>query len=208
MNYEKIYNQIVQRGKIRVLTGYKENHHIVPRSLGGDNSVANLVYLTAKEHYLCHKLLAHLHPHNSKLQYAFWAMCNQRSCHQQRKYRVSGRTYEAARKAAASAISSMRKGSKSPEQSLMMKLNNPNNMPGVKEKQSLAKLGELNSSKRPEVRKKISNIKKGQKHSEAHKQALSVAAKNRPKIACPHCSVIGPKGIMSRWHFDRCKEKK
>jgi hypothetical protein len=37
--------------------GYIEEHHIIPKSLGGDNSTANLVYLTAREHFICHKLL-------------------------------------------------------------------------------------------------------------------------------------------------------
>lgn len=36
---------------------YLENHHIIPRSLGGDNSKDNLVLLTAQDHYRCHELL-------------------------------------------------------------------------------------------------------------------------------------------------------
>lgn len=36
---------------------YYESHHIVPRSLGGNNSKTNRVLLTAKEHFLCHTLL-------------------------------------------------------------------------------------------------------------------------------------------------------
>jgi hypothetical protein len=37
--------------------GYIEEHHIIPKSLGGDNSNDNLVYLTAREHFICHRLL-------------------------------------------------------------------------------------------------------------------------------------------------------
>ena len=36
---------------------YYERHHIIPRSLCGDNSKSNLVLLTAKEHFVCHLLL-------------------------------------------------------------------------------------------------------------------------------------------------------
>ncbi len=36
---------------------YYERHHVVPVSLGGTNSPDNLVLLTAKEHFLVHKLL-------------------------------------------------------------------------------------------------------------------------------------------------------
>lgn len=36
---------------------YSECHHILPRSLGGDNGKENLVKLTAREHYIAHLLL-------------------------------------------------------------------------------------------------------------------------------------------------------
>jgi hypothetical protein len=39
------------------VTGYFERHHIIPKSLGGNNSTTNLVNLTAREHFICHWLL-------------------------------------------------------------------------------------------------------------------------------------------------------
>lgn len=38
---------------------YTENHHIIPRSLGGTNCIDNLVTLTAREHYIVHLLLVY-----------------------------------------------------------------------------------------------------------------------------------------------------
>jgi len=35
---------------------YMENHHIIPKSLGGDNSYDNMVYLLPEEHLFIHKL--------------------------------------------------------------------------------------------------------------------------------------------------------
>ena len=70
MNYLKIYNNIVGRGKDRVLEGYKERHHIVPRCLGGTDDEFNLVDLTPEEHFVAHQLLVKLHPTNSKLIFA------------------------------------------------------------------------------------------------------------------------------------------
>lgn len=29
-----------------------------------------------------------------------------------------------------------------------------------------------------------------------------------PEVECPHCKLRGRGGIMKRWHFDRCKERK
>lgn len=58
MNYEKIYNQIIERAKlsnrIKSKENYFEKHHIIPKCLGGDNEKENLVLLTAREHFICH----------------------------------------------------------------------------------------------------------------------------------------------------------
>lgn len=67
MNYQKIYDQLVNRGKNRVLEGYTEKHHIVPRCFGGSDSEDNLVSLTPEEHYMCHLLLVKMYPGNLRL---------------------------------------------------------------------------------------------------------------------------------------------
>jgi len=67
MNYKKIYDLIIERSKHRILTGYKESHHIIPRCLGGTDDEHNLTDLTPEEHYLCHLLLVKIYPNNIKL---------------------------------------------------------------------------------------------------------------------------------------------
>lgn len=62
MNYLKFYELITTNAKSRGLNkkkldGYFEKHHIIPRCLGGLNNKDNLVYLTYKEHVICHHLL-------------------------------------------------------------------------------------------------------------------------------------------------------
>ena len=47
----------------------------------------------------------------------------------------------------------------------------------------------------------------GYEFSEDSKKTLSIKAKQRIKVECPHCLKIGPVPQMSRWHFDNCKEK-
>lgn len=74
MNYKKIYESIVSRGKARVIKGYKERHHIIPRCMGGGDEEDNLVNLTPEEHYVCHQLLVKMYPTNIKLLYAIQAM--------------------------------------------------------------------------------------------------------------------------------------
>jgi hypothetical protein len=67
MDYRKIYNNIVDRGQNRILEGYSEKHHIVPKCIGGTDEEKNLVSLTPEEHYLCHLLLVRIYPNNIRL---------------------------------------------------------------------------------------------------------------------------------------------
>jgi transposase-like protein len=54
--YYKWYkNIIIRRINFPVLLG--ENHHIIPRSMGGNNEKENIIKLTSKEHYICHLCL-------------------------------------------------------------------------------------------------------------------------------------------------------
>ena len=56
--YLKCYNNIICNATVRKsIEGYTESHHILPRSMGGSNEKANLVNLTAREHFICHILL-------------------------------------------------------------------------------------------------------------------------------------------------------
>jgi hypothetical protein len=40
------------------------------------------------------------------------------------------------------------------------------------------------------------------------KEKQSNSAKNKPKVQCPHCFLVGTTGNMKRWHFDNCKENR
>lgn len=60
--YQKWYYEIVKNAIHRTINvnTYYETHHIIPRCLGGNNSKSNLVKLTAKEHFVCHRLLVYM----------------------------------------------------------------------------------------------------------------------------------------------------
>lgn len=73
MNYASIYFSLMEYRKKNVIaTG--EVHHILPRCLGGDDSVTNLVRLTYREHYIAHRLLTKIYPENHSLKYAVYMM--------------------------------------------------------------------------------------------------------------------------------------
>jgi len=62
VDYVAVYDELIERARDRSRQGYMERHHIVPRCLGGGDQSSNLVYLTAREHFLAHKLLVRIHP--------------------------------------------------------------------------------------------------------------------------------------------------
>lgn len=94
------YTNIVDNAFVRSLPDdvYTEVHHIIPRSMGGNDSEENLVKLTAREHFICHALLTKIVPpdHKKKMNYAFWRMANSGSFG--KRYTPSSRMYEFAKK--------------------------------------------------------------------------------------------------------------
>lgn len=63
MDYRKIYDALIENAVARpTLDGYCERHHIIPKSSGGTDDKENMVNLTAREHYIAHKLLYKINP--------------------------------------------------------------------------------------------------------------------------------------------------
>lgn len=101
MNYETVYQNLITKAQNRTITGYTERHHIIPKSIGGSNKKDNLVKLTAREHYVAHRLLVKMFEKLAdkqaykKMVYAMWFLS--KTLTDQRK--VTSRAYETARKA-------------------------------------------------------------------------------------------------------------
>lgn len=80
MDHRRIYNLIIEKRKSIPIPNnvYGEIHHIIPRCLGGADSKNNLIRITAREHFICHALLAEMYPVGSiewiKLNKAFIMM--------------------------------------------------------------------------------------------------------------------------------------
>lgn len=74
-HYFNRYCKFISYCSIRTTTEtYLEKHHILPKSLGGDNSPENLISLTAREHFLAHWML--WKAVGGKMAYAFHLMCS------------------------------------------------------------------------------------------------------------------------------------
>jgi hypothetical protein len=111
LNYLGVYFKLIAKAQSEKNEGYLELHHIVPRSvyglsvlneigLQGINDEKNLVFLTARQHYIAHWLLARAFPDIKQLVGAFWAMANfAKPEGEKRNYVVSSRAFEEARQA-------------------------------------------------------------------------------------------------------------
>lgn len=95
--YSKWYFDIINNAKNRELEEYYEKHHILPKSLGGTNSIDNIVNLTAREHWICHKLLTKftIKEFKMKMHCAFWRMCNPQG--NKEYHKIPSHSYAAAR---------------------------------------------------------------------------------------------------------------
>ena len=74
--YTRWYYLIIDRAVKQVKSGYTERHHILPKSLGGANANENMVNLTFREHFICHKLLVKMTigQERFKMIHALWRM--------------------------------------------------------------------------------------------------------------------------------------
>ena len=106
MNYQKIYNNIVLKRQLHSFSGYGENHHIIPKSMGGKNTKSNMVRLTAREHFIAHWLLKKIH-NNKEMIFAFFAMTKMGNKTQKR---YNSKSFQYARQAMALHLSETRSG--------------------------------------------------------------------------------------------------
>lgn len=100
MDYAKLYASFIadRRAKEKVIAGsgvYTEKHHIIPKSMGGDDSKENLIRLTAGDHYFAHLILARCY--GGKMWLAVAAMCNMPGHSKRRDFVAKRRWVEAAR---------------------------------------------------------------------------------------------------------------
>ena len=164
MNYQAIYNRLIERGKHRTLKGYCERHHITPRCMGGNNDSENLVKLTAREHFIAHRLLTKIYPDNHKLKNAVWRMCNGNNS--RRNYGSTSRVYDFV------------KTERSKRLSLLLKGKPTNRFPSA---ETRAKMSAKRKGKKrpPEATRGIKNSRLGKPMSEEAKAKLSALNKGK-----------------------------
>jgi hypothetical protein len=94
MNYQALYDAIVSNAKSQIRTKKEqkfayEEHHILPKCLGGTNYKINRVLLTYREHFICHKLLTKIHKNNILLWAALISLSKGGKITRSRDYQAS-----------------------------------------------------------------------------------------------------------------------
>ena len=198
--YTKTYYNIVNRASQRTLDGYTETHHIIPKSLGGEDTQENLVVLTAREHFLCHWLLTRM-VENKRDQ---WSMINALGFmmwaenDNQQRYKVNARLYEQLKQKHSDMKSWVMTGERngmygkkhSEETIERMKEYQQNRPPMSEEAREKIRQSRLGKKWDDEYKKRMSKIKKrqnagennpmyGKTHSEETRRKQSDAAKGR-----------------------------
>jgi hypothetical protein len=223
MNYFRIYKELILRAKEReTVEGYKEIHHIIPRAFSGTDDPSNLVELTAREHFIAHRLLAKIFP-NSCMVHVVWYLMNTKN---ELIGQITSRVYETLKNEHSKRISTILKGRivsketceklskiKQEIEKRRKELGIPHPLEGIKRtKETCEKLSKIHKGKviSEEQKKKISdkisgelNGMFGKTHTEEARKKISEG--NKQQVECPFCGKIGGIAIMQRWHFDNCK---
>jgi hypothetical protein len=158
--YCKWYFNIIENRKTHSLDGYTENHHIVPRSMGGTNEKSNLVRLSPREHFICHRLLTKITTGSAKKS-MHCALMYLMSPGIPNRPKVKSSTFDIIKRE----FSASRVGFKHKEES--------------KQKMSISHKAVGISS---EHRIKMTAGKIGIKFSEEHRKNLSLSTLGRPKV--------------------------
>jgi len=231
MNYQRIYEQLINRAKTRdKLIGYKEEHHIIPTSMGGSDVKNNLVYLTGREHFIAHHLLWRIHRNDSMA--SAWFMMSLISDNQER-HKYTSQQYELMKKLNAEVVSRRQKGYKWSQESLdkrteskrLKRLLDPSY--GVASPEDRKQSPECIEKRRKQhainkqagLHKDLSkenNVMFGKTHSEEAKKKMSrlgstqseeTKNKIKEKRKCTYCAAIMNKSTLNRYHNENCKFK-
>lgn len=204
VDWNRHYNALIARARERFIEGYSELHHIVPRCMGGDDRLSNLVRLTPEEHFIAHLLLVKMYPGNRSLVYAAELMTippravvrrpQNKLCGWLKRRAAEVRGSPEVRQAASERckadpriVDGLKKAQlavtgvpRTEEVKMKVSMSHKTSLAATKAR------ADLNERKRgvprsAETKLKIGTAHKGRPQSEAHKAAISAALKGKPK---------------------------
>jgi hypothetical protein len=200
--YTTWYYQIINNAKQRIVDFGKNRHHIVPKCMGGSNDLSNLIDLTYREHFICHRLLIKMvePKFKSKMVYAAWQQSRSAKL---KGTRITSRTFAKLKEELSQSYTGRKRIAFSEE----WKNNMAESKKGIKnhmfnkhhkaeslEKMSANRIGKCVGEDNPFFKK-----------THSPEVIANIIKSNTTIHACPHCGKSGKSNSMKRWHFDNCK---
>lgn len=191
MNHLKVYESIIENVKSKnriklkrtdINYVYYERHHIIPKCMKGSNNKDNLVLLTAREHYICHKLLTYIHKGNYRIMAAFHRM----TFDKKGKHHISSKDYNYAKE-----LRAMIPVPKEQREKISKKLKNRKLPKETCKKMSEAKRGIPIGKGRKLSKQHIINrslAQRGRKNTIESNKKIRENMLKTPKILCEHCN--------------------
>jgi hypothetical protein len=192
-NAEAICARSMKKKDVMLIRGYIEDHHIIPTCLGGDDNNSNKVWLTASEHFTCHKLLTEMTEGNSngKMWSALWRMMNKQSNNQSRDYTITPEEYATAREQNAINHSIRMQGKSNPF---------------YNKTHSDATKAAMSKKKKGKTYEEIFGVEKAaEMRARRSAEGIGKPSGKQQTSTCRHCGVVGGFSVMKRWHGERCK---
>lgn len=205
--YSNWYNTIIESAKSRELSKPYDRHHIIPKSLGGSNDPNNIVRLTPREHFICHRLLVHMVSESVKHKMAYAAWQQSRSF--KFKGRITSRTFEYLRNELAKSLTGKKREPFSDDAKKNMRAGAKNRKRVPASEKRIAHLINLVDLRGDQSGK--NNPFFGKHHSPEVSDRLS--RKNievftgvpKTRCSCVYCKKEVTVNILPRYHGDRCK---
>ena len=213
--YTCIYNSLILVAKTRAKRDdtYYERHHIIPKSLGGGNEPENLVYLTGREHLICHLLLIRMTQgeHKAKMINAAWSMANLNNSNQQRQP-LTARQYAVLREQFSQIHSNRMKNNNPMHNPIVRKIyddsikrrGKTSGMTGKRHSEDTKRKIHLKNKNQivPIEKRKAASLFHSNRSLELTEKYKSVHASNKK---CEHCGKLSNPGTYARWHGNNCK---
>jgi hypothetical protein len=210
MNYKKHYDNLMSSRMLLKISRYNEKkngiyyegHHIVPKSKGGSGTSSkglknnNIVYLTAREHFLAHWLLWKIYRDRStalSFHKMFSKNKNQKRIFSSKGYqeaKLAFRETNIGNKYGKGVVRIVSDEQKLKQSKIMKGRYLGKNNPFFGKKHSEETLLKLKKPKSPEHIEKIKKI-----------------MINKPKLTCIHCKKETNQLNALKWHFDNCRIK-
>lgn len=205
--YTRIYYQLINTAKLNPRTCSVETHHIIPKSLGGNDDVDNLIALTTKEHWFVHKLLIRMTTGDAKRK--MWYAFGMFRVDKLGNRILTSRQYQESKEAFIKAHSKREVTDTTREKLRLSNSNQPKNHQcthcnGWFTKGKLKQFHGNNCKLNPDIDPVILE-ERGSSRKICISKKFTDYCKNKPKKICEHCNRDIDVANYKQWHGDKCK---